>query len=108
MIQISETAATRLKSLKQEESKDASFFLRVEVKKGGCSGLSYKMNFDNVKRDGDKEFEHNGEKIVVDNQSFMYLIGMTLDFSGGLNGKGFVFNNPNASKACGCGASFNV
>lgn len=108
MIQISETAVTKLKSLKAEESKDASFFLRVEVKKGGCSGLSYKMNFDNEVRDGDKTFESNGEKIVVDSQSFMYLIGMTLEFSGGLNGKGFVFNNPNASKACGCGASFNV
>lgn len=108
MIQISETAATKIKGLKSEESKDGSYFLRVEVKKGGCSGLSYKMNFDNQKRDGDKEFEAHGEKVVVDSQSFMYLIGMTLDFSGGLNGKGFVFNNPNASKACGCGSSFNV
>jgi len=108
MIQISETAATKLSSLKIDEGKDASFFLRVEVKKGGCSGLSYKMEFDNQSRDGDKTFEMNGQKVVVDKQSYLYLIGMTLDFSGGLNGKGFVFNNPNASKACGCGASFNV
>jgi len=108
MIQISETAAQKLKSLKSEEGRDESFFLRVEVKKGGCSGLSYKMDFDNLKRDTDKYFESNGQKIAVDSQSFLYLIGMTLDFSGGLNGKGFVFNNPNASKACGCGASFNV
>lgn len=108
MIQISETAATKLKNLRQEENKDASYFLRVEVKKGGCSGLSYKMEFDNTTRAGDKSFEMNGEKLVVDGQSFLYLIGMTLDFSGGLNGKGFIFNNPNATKACGCGASFNV
>lgn len=108
MIQISETAATKLKNLRDEESKDASYFLRVEVKKGGCSGLSYKMEFDNTPRAGDKAFEMNGAKLVVDGQSFLYLIGMTLDFSGGLNGKGFIFNNPNASKSCGCGASFNV
>ncbi len=108
MVQISEAAAKKLKSLKADENKSAEFFLRVEVKKGGCSGLSYKMDFDSATRDGDKFFEHFGEKIAVDPQSFMYLIGMTLDFEGGLNGKGFVFNNPNASKACGCGASFNV
>ena len=108
MVQISETAAKKLKSLKAEDSKPADFLLRVEVKKGGCSGLSYKMDFDSSPREGDKIFEHFGEKIAVDPQSFMYLIGMTLDFEGGLNGKGFVFNNPNASKSCGCGASFNV
>jgi iron-sulfur cluster assembly protein len=108
MIQISETAAQQLKTLKANEKKDASFFLRVEVKKGGCSGLSYKMDFDNIARPGDKSFETAGEKITVDGQSFMYLIGMILDYEGGLNGKGFVFNNPNATKACGCGASFNV
>jgi iron-sulfur cluster assembly protein len=108
MIQISESAATKLKSLKAEEGRDGSYFLRVEVKKGGCSGLSYKMDFDNQSRTGDKTFEAFGEKIAVDSQSFLYLIGMTLEFSGGLNGKGFVFNNPNATKSCGCGASFNV
>jgi iron-sulfur cluster assembly protein len=108
VIQISENAANKLKNLKQEEGKSPEFFLRVEVKKGGCSGLSYKMDFDNQSRTGDKFFEANGEKIAVDSESFLYLIGMTLDFSGGLNGKGFVFNNPNATKNCGCGASFNV
>ena len=108
MIQISESAATKLKALRGEEGKDPSYFLRVEVKKGGCSGLSYKMEFHNEKKAGDKEFEMNGDYFVVDSQSFLYLIGMTLDFSGGLNGKGFVFNNPNATKSCGCGASFNV
>ena len=108
MVQISESAAKKLKSLKQDESKPVESFLRVEVKKGGCSGLSYKMDFDSSQRDGDKFFESFGEKIAVDAQSFLYLIGMTLDYEGGLNGKGFVFNNPNANKSCGCGASFNV
>lgn len=108
MIQMTEVAATKLKSLKAEENRSDDYFLRVEVKKGGCSGLSYKMNFENQPRPGDKAFEAFGQKMVVDSQSFMYLVGMTLDFSGGLNGKGFVFNNPNATKNCGCGASFNV
>lgn len=108
MIQVSESAAKKITQLKSEEGKDPSYFLRVEVKKGGCSGLSYKMNFENQLSSQDKVFESFGEKIVVDSQSFLYLIGMTLEYSGGLNGKGFVFNNPNASKSCGCGASFNV
>lgn len=108
MIQISENAARKITHLKSEDSKDATYFLRVEVKKGGCSGLSYKMNFENALRDGDKVFEGFGEKVVVDSESFMYLVGMTLDYSGGLNGKGFIFDNPNAAKKCGCGTSFNV
>lgn len=108
MIQMTETAAQRLNHLRSEEGKPKDHFLRVEVKKGGCSGLSYKMNFENELKNGDKAFEAFGEKLVVDPQSFMYLIGMTLDYSGGLNGKGFVFNNPNATKSCGCGSSFNV
>ena len=108
MIQVTETAAKKITNLKSEEGKDTSAFLRVEVKKGGCSGLSYKMNFDTEARAGDKVFEQHGEKVVVDTQSFLYLIGMTLDYSGGLNGRGFVFENPNATKNCGCGSSFNV
>ncbi|MFN8847497.1 MAG: HesB/IscA family protein [Bdellovibrionales bacterium] len=108
MIQISETAAKKIRSLKDEENQPDSAFLRVEVKKGGCSGLSYKMNFDQASKEGDQFFEAFGQKVAVDGESFLYLIGMTLDYSGGLNGKGFVFNNPNATKACGCGSSFNV
>lgn len=108
MIQITETAAKKITALRAEEGKEPTTFLRVQVKKGGCSGLSYKMDFDSVMKPDDKAFEQNGEKIVVDTQSFLYLIGMTLDYSGGLNGKGFVFNNPNATKNCGCGSSFNV
>ncbi len=108
MIQISEPAAKRLERLKQDEGKPDVAALRVQVKKGGCSGLSYKMDFDTDSKTGDQVFESNGQKIVVDQESLLYLIGLTLDFSGGLNGKGFVFNNPNATKNCGCGSSFNV
>lgn len=108
MINISPEAARKLASLKQDEGKDESAFLRVEVKKGGCSGLSYKMDFDTTTREGDKFFEANGQKIAVDSNSMLYILGMTLEYSGGLNGKGFVFNNPNATKHCGCGSSFNV
>ncbi len=108
MITISPLAAKKIKNLKEEEGRSDQHCLRVEVKKGGCSGLSYKMEFDATSRIGDKTFELNGEKVVVDAESFMYLIGMTLDFEGGLNGKGFIFNNPNAVKACSCGTSFNV
>ncbi|MBC7370290.1 MAG: iron-sulfur cluster assembly accessory protein [Bdellovibrionaceae bacterium] len=108
MITISESASSKLAVLKKEENQTNSAFLRVEVKKGGCSGLSYKMNFDTLPRDGDKVFESNGQQVVVDPQSLLYILGMTLEYSGGLNGKGFVFNNPNANKNCGCGSSFNV
>ncbi len=108
MIQISESAAKRIQSLKSEESRTDTHFLRVLVKKGGCSGMSYKMDFDNEVKSDDKVFEQFNTKVVVDSGSYLYLIGMTLDYSGGLNGKGFVFNNPNATKNCGCGSSFNV
>ena len=108
MIKITENASSKILSLKTEEGKPADAFLRVEVKKGGCSGLSYKMDFDTTLKDGDKAFEAYGQRVVVDPQSILYLLGMELDFSGGLNGKGFVFNNPNATKNCGCGSSFNV
>ncbi|MNK07487.1 Iron-sulfur cluster insertion protein ErpA [compost metagenome] len=108
MINISPEAAQKIANLKKDEGKDDSAVLRVEVKKGGCSGLSYKMDFDASPRDGDKVFESNGQKIAIDPGSLLYILGMTLEYSGGLNGKGFVFNNPNASKNCGCGSSFNV
>ncbi len=108
MITISSEAATKIANLKKEDGKNAESMLRVEVKKGGCSGLSYKMDFVNEVQPGDKVFESGGEKVAVESGSLLYLIGMTLDYSGGLNGKGFVFNNPNATKNCGCGSSFNV
>ena len=83
-------------------------FVRVGVKSGVCSGLSYELDFDNSKGESDKLFEDNDVKIIIDKKSFLYLIGTTLEYSGGLNGKGFVFNNPNANRTCGCGESFSL
>jgi len=108
MIQVSESAAKKIASLKVEDGATSEAFLRVFVKRGGCSGFSYKMDFDTVMKDGDKVFEMNGAKVVVDGASLLYLLGMTLDYEGGLNGKGFIFSNPNATKTCGCGSSFGV
>lgn len=87
---------------------DGSYFLRVGVVGGGCSGLSYKMDFDNQQKPGDQVFESNGFTIVTDLKSFLYLVNTVLEFSDGLNGKGFYFNNPNASRTCACGESFAV
>jgi iron-sulfur cluster assembly protein len=87
---------------------DDSYFLRVSVVGGGCSGLSYKLDFDNEQKPMDQAFEDNGVKVVTDLKSFLYLVNTTLDFSDGLNGKGFYFSNPNASRTCGCGESFAV
>lgn len=87
---------------------DPSYFLRVGVVGGGCSGLSYKLDFDNIQKPSDQMFEHNGLKVVTDLKSFLYLVNTELDFSDGLDGKGFVFNNPNASRSCACGESFAV
>jgi iron-sulfur cluster assembly protein len=86
----------------------AKDYVRVGVKSGGCSGLSYDLTFDNKKEEKDKIFEENGIKIIVDKKSFLYLVGTVLEYSGGLNGKGFVFNNPNANRTCGCGESFSL
>ncbi len=83
-------------------------YVRVGVKSGGCSGLSYELRFDNQINDTDKIFEDNDVRILVDKKSFLYLVGTTLEYSGGLNGKGFVFNNPNAQRTCGCGESFSL
>ena len=87
---------------------DPSYFLRVGVVGGGCSGLSYKLDFDNEIKPMDQVFEDKGLKMVTDLKSFLYLVNTELEFSDGLNGKGFYFNNPNASRSCGCGESFSV
>lgn len=108
MIQITDKAAKKIEVLKSEDGCEAHAFLRVRVEKGGCSGFNYKMDFDTNSEDNDKSFENNGTKVVVDSKSLLYLMGMTLDFEGGLNGAGFVFNNPNATKSCSCGSSFAV
>ncbi|MCA6435453.1 MAG: HesB/IscA family protein [Bacteroidota bacterium] len=108
MITVSENAKNHAIALMKEENQPEGAFIRVGVEGGGCSGLSYKLEFDSVKKEGDQEFEDKGIKIVVDRKSFLYLVGTELEYTGGLNGKGFVFNNPNASRTCGCGESFSV
>ncbi|MCC5930659.1 MAG: iron-sulfur cluster assembly accessory protein [Cyclobacteriaceae bacterium] len=108
MIQVSEKAKDRIFSLLKEEGKDESYNVRVSVKGGGCSGLMYDLGFDNARNDNDQVFEDNGIKILIDKRSILYLAGTTLDFTDGLNGKGFQFINPNASRTCGCGESFAV
>jgi iron-sulfur cluster assembly protein len=107
MIKVTDTAKKQALRLMEDEGKEG-LFIRVGVQGGGCSGLMYQLTFDNEDREGDKAFEDNGIKVVVDKKSYLYLIGTTLDFSGGLNGKGFVFQNPNADRTCGCGESFAV
>ena len=108
MITITEKAKDRLMELRTEEGHADTAFLRVSVVGGGCSGLSYKLTFDDQKKEGDQLFENEEFPIVVDMKSLLYLAGTELHFSDGLNGKGFEFHNPNASRTCGCGESFAV
>ncbi|MDB4292905.1 iron-sulfur cluster assembly accessory protein [Maribacter sp.] len=109
MIQVSETAKKKVIDLMTEGGFNAtSDYVRVGVKSGGCSGLSYELDFDNKMGETDKVFEDNDVRIIVDKKSFLYLVGTVLEYSGGLNGKGFVFNNPNAQRTCGCGESFSL
>lgn len=106
---ITEKASTRIKELMSEDSKvTPEYFLRVGVKGGGCSGLSYELGFDNKEEEGDNIFETSNVKVHIDKKSYLYLFGTELDFSDGLNGKGFQFINPNASRTCGCGESFAI
>ena len=109
-IYISDKAKAKVRQLMNDAGigNDPTYFLRVGVVGGGCSGLSYKMDFDNEQKPTDQVFEDNGLKVVTDLKSFLYLVNTTLDFSDGLNGKGFYFSNPNASRTCGCGESFAV
>lgn len=109
MIYVSDKAKEKVTHLMQDAAvEDKDYFLRVSVVGGGCSGLSYKLDFDNEQKPMDQVFEDNGLKVVTDLKSFLYLVNTTLDFSDGLNGKGFYFSNPNASRSCGCGESFAV
>ncbi len=108
MITVTEKAKSKAIELMANENRPADSFIRVGVEGGGCSGLSYKLEFDNQVKPDDKVFEDKGMKIVCDRKSFLYLVGTELEFSDGLNGKGFVFINPNASRTCGCGESFSV
>ena len=108
MFQITSIAKKQLLSLMKEDNLEGSCFVRIGVESGGCSGLSYKLDFDKKQHDSDKLVESNGIKVLIDKKSFLYLIGTTLNYFGGLNGKGFVFENPNANRTCGCGESFSV
>jgi iron-sulfur cluster assembly protein len=109
MIKVSDIAKKKVIELMNDDGYNAATdFVRVGVKSGGCSGLSYDLDFDKNTKEDDKIFEDNGVKIIVDKKSFLYLVGTTLEYSGGLNGTGFVFNNPNASRTCGCGESFSL
>ncbi len=109
MIKVSETAKKKVIELMKDDGFDASKdYVRVGMKSGGCSGLSYDLMFDKSHQEEDKIFEDNGVKIILDKKSFLYLIGATLEYSGGLNRTGFVFNNPNANRTCGCGESFSL
>lgn len=109
-IHISDNAKERVLHILSQKNPDGheEYFLRVSVVSGGCSGLSYQLDFDNTERPKDQIFEDNGVKIVTDMKSLLYLLGTTLEFSDGLNGKGFYFNNPNAARTCACGESFGV
>lgn len=109
MIKVSDIARTKLVQMMTEDGYDAATdYVRVGVKSGGCSGLEYVLKFDKELSETDKVFEDNDVRIAVEKKSFLYLAGTVLEFSGGLNGKGFIFNNPNASRTCGCGESFSL
>lgn len=108
MLFVADSAKERIAQIIQKEGLGADYFVRVSVTSGGCSGLSYNMDFDNQTQPNDQVFEDNGMKVVTDLKSFLYLFNSTLEFSGGLEGKGFYFQNPNAARTCGCGESFAV
>ena len=108
MIQISPSAVEHIHHLKTKENIPKGKALRISIKEGGCSGFSYKLDFDEKKYTSDKFFESNGISVIIEGKSLLYIMGMTLDYEGGLNGKGFVFSNPNAKDTCGCGVSFGV
>ena len=109
MIKVSDHAKEKAIQLMTEDGfKPFEDYIRVGVKSGGCSGLEYVLKFDNEKTDADQVFEDNGIKIIIDKKSILYLAATTLEYSGGLNGKGFIFNNPNANRTCGCGESFSL
>ena len=108
MIKVSDRAFEHIHTLREKEGYDESYGLRVSVVGGGCSGLSYQLDFDNQEQAGDHVVEDKGIKIFVNMKSLLYLVGTELDYTGGLKGEGFHFANPNASRTCACGESFAV
>ena len=107
-VRLTEKAATEIRRIREQNNIPEAHNLRVGVKGGGCSGFTYVLGFDSESRKGDQIFEQHGIKVVVDPKSLFYISGTELDFSDGLSGKGFVFNNPKATKTCGCGSSFGA
>jgi iron-sulfur cluster assembly protein len=109
MIVISDNAVKEIRRIQESDPANSSGYVRVQVAGGGCSGMSYKLGFENESpKDSDKVFEREGVRVVVDAKSYLFLAGTELDYSGGLNGTGFTFSNPNAKRTCGCGSSFSV
>lgn len=107
-IKVSDRAHKHILNLREQQGYDESYGLRVSVVGGGCSGLSYKLDFDNEEQAGDQVVEDKGIRIFVNMKSLLYLVGTELDYSGGLKGEGFHFANPNAARTCACGESFAV
>lgn len=107
-IKVTLKALEEVKKIKEQNNIPATYGLRVGVKGGGCSGLTYTLGFDAEPRTDDRILEVQGERIFVDPKSLFYMMGVELDFTDGLTGRGFTFNNPNATKTCGCGSSFGV
>ncbi len=108
MLFVSDSAKAQIEKIKGKGELTPEHFIRVSVLTGGCSGFTYKMDFDTEVKPDDQVFEDKGVKLVTDPKSFLYVFNTTLDFSDGLEGKGFFFNNPNASRTCACGESFAV
>lgn len=108
MLYVADSAKDKILELFEKQGLSGEYFVRVSVTSGGCSGLSYNLDFDNESQEKDQVFDDNGIKVVTDLKSFLYLCNSTLEFSGGLDGKGFHFNNPNAARSCACGESFAV
>lgn len=108
MLFVSDSAKSQIEKIMTKEGKGDDYFVRVSVVSGGCSGFTYQLDFDNESRDGDEVFEDKGIKVVTDKKSFLYIFNTTLDFTDGLEGQGFYFDNPNASRTCACGESFAV
>ncbi|MEM9836258.1 MAG: iron-sulfur cluster assembly accessory protein [Bacteroidota bacterium] len=108
MLFVADSAKRKLDEIRSAKDMTEDYFLRVTITSGGCSGLTYQLDFDNELKDRDQVFDDNSTKVVCDLKSFLYLCNSTLEFSDDLDGKGFFFNNPNAARECGCGESFAI
>ena len=107
-VSLTEKAIQEVRNIKKDQNIPQDYYLRMGVKGGGCSGFTYALAFDENANEGDNTYEFEDVKVLVDYKSLMYLAGITLDFQDGLNGRGFTFDNPNATRTCGCGSSFGA